>query len=112
TAAGKPDYAALTRHADRLSVDTPTATKSSGASAAAIRDLYAVLLGRPDATVRDSFVDLGGDSLSHVETTTRLGRMLGTLPPGWQRLDPETLAMTRRRAPRFTMPVDLSAVLR
>ena len=51
-----------------------------------IRDLFAVTLGRPDATVRDSFVDLGGDSLSYVEVSTRLGRALGTLPAGWQRL--------------------------
>ncbi len=43
---------------------------------------------------------------------TRLGRLLGTLPPGWQRLDPESLARTRLRVRRFTAPVDLSAVLR
>jgi acyl-CoA synthetase (AMP-forming)/AMP-acid ligase II len=112
TAAGQPDHAALTRHADRLTSDGTAATESAGATATGIRDLYAVLLGRPDATVRDSFVDLGGDSLSYVEATTRLGRMLGTLPPGWQRLDPDSLARSRRRAPRFTLPVDLSAVLR
>ena len=109
TAAGKPDYAALTGQAERVEADDPS---PSEATADGIRDLYAVLLGRPDATVRDSFVDLGGDSLSYVEATTRLGRMLGTLPPGWQRLDPETLARARTRIRRFTAPVDLSAVLR
>jgi acyl-CoA synthetase (AMP-forming)/AMP-acid ligase II len=109
TAAGKPDYAALTRQAERVEADDPS---PSEATAAGIRDLYAVLLGRPDATVHDSFVDLGGDSLSYVEATTRLGRMLGTLPPGWQRLDAESLARTRGRPRRFTVPVDLSAVLR
>jgi hypothetical protein len=32
-----------------------------------IRDTYAVVLGRPGARVGDSFVGLGGDSLSYVE---------------------------------------------
>ncbi len=109
TAAGKTDYGALTRQAARVTADDPN---PSEATAEGIRDIYAVLLGRPEATLRDSFVDLGGDSLSYVEATTRLGRMLGTLPPGWQRLDPDTLARTRSRPRRFTVPVDLSAVLR
>src|SRR4029077_10896770 len=68
--------------------------------------------GRPDATTHDSFVDLGGDSLSYVEATTRLGRALGTLPTGWQRMSPEKLFATRRRPRRFVVPVDLSVVLR
>ncbi len=111
TSSGKHDYAALAAHADRVLADEP-ADSSGEVGAGDIRDLYAVLLGRPDATTSDSFVDLGGDSLSYVEATTRLGRMLGTLPPGWQRLDPESLARTRRSRRRFTVPVDLSAVLR
>ena len=109
TRAGKPDYAALARQADRAAGDGPHA---GAATAEDIRDLYAVLLGHPDATTRDSFVDLGGDSLSYVEASTRLGRALGTLPPGWQRLDPETLAASRGRVRRFTAPTDLSVLLR
>jgi hypothetical protein len=109
TPAGKPDYAALTRQAERVTADVPA---PSTATAAGIRDLYAVVLGRPDATTRDSFVDLGGDSLSYVEATTRLGRMLGTLPPDWPRLDPESLAGHVRQPRRFTAPVDISVVLR
>jgi acyl-CoA synthetase (AMP-forming)/AMP-acid ligase II len=109
TPAGKPDYASLSRQAERVTVESPV---SSAATATGIRDLYAVVLGRPDAGVRDSFVDLGGDSLSYVEASTRLGRMLGTLPPGWQRLDPESLARTGVRTRRFTVPVDISSALR
>ncbi len=41
------------------------------------------MLGRPDADVADSFVSLGGDSLSYVELATRLGRRMDRLPPGW-----------------------------
>jgi acyl-CoA synthetase (AMP-forming)/AMP-acid ligase II len=110
TPAGKPDYAALTRHADRTRSDETMVRPA--ATADGIRDLYAVLLGRPDATTRDSFVALGGDSLSYVEASTRLGQALGTLPPGWQRLDPETLARSRRTARRFTVPTDLSVLIR
>ena len=69
------------------------------ATADGIRDLYAVLLGRPDATIRDSFVDLGGDSLSYVEASTRLGQALGTLPHGWQRLDAEDAGGHPAQAP-------------
>ncbi len=112
-ASGKPDYACLHRHASRLATEQPTRESPMAASAEGIRDLYAVLLGRPDATVDDSFVDLGGDSLSYVEASTRLGHTLGTLPAGWQSLTPVDLARTRRaRRRRFTVPVDLSALLR
>ena len=110
TAAGKPDYAALTRHAARTRYDE--SEHSTAATANGVRDLYAVLLGRPDATTRDSFVDLGGDSLSYVEASTRLGQALGTLPPGWQRLSPEQLAQSQRSPCRRTVPADLSVVLR
>ena len=110
TPSGKPDYAALARHADRT--DAASQATPAPATPEGIRDLYAVLLGRPDATTRDSFVDLGGDSLSYVEASTRLAKALGSLPPGWQRLDPVALALTHRGARRFSVPVDLSVVLR
>jgi acyl-CoA synthetase (AMP-forming)/AMP-acid ligase II len=110
TSSGKSDYAALARHADRT--DAAGAAAPAPVTAEGIRDLYAVLLGRPDATTRDSFVDLGGDSLSYVEASTRLAKALGTLPSGWQRLDPVALALTNRRARRFTVAVDVSVVLR
>jgi hypothetical protein len=110
TSSGKPDYAALSRQAARTVADT--SSTPAPVTPQAIRDLYAVLLGRPDATTHDSFVDLGGDSLSYVEASTRLGRALGTLPTGWQRLDPVALARTGRRRRRFTAPVDVSVALR
>jgi len=110
TAAGKPDYAALTRHAAHTQSDE--SKHSTAATADGIRDVYAVLLGRPDATTRDSFIDLGGDSLSYVEASTRLGQALGTLPPNWQRLAPEELVRSRRRPRRLTVPTDLSVLLR
>ena len=42
------------------------------------------MLGRPDATDADSFVGLGGDSLSYVELATRLAdHFPDALPAGW-----------------------------
>lgn len=73
TPSGKPDRVALQRHAR---------ARRTGV-AASVRDEYAVVLGRPDATERDSFVSLGGDSLSYVELATRLAERLGRLPTSW-----------------------------
>ena len=74
TGSGKPDLAALAAHA-RLLCDEP--------APGSLRDDFALVLGRPDATTADSFVSLGGDSLSYVELATRLADRLGELPPDW-----------------------------
>jgi acyl-CoA synthetase (AMP-forming)/AMP-acid ligase II len=73
TPSGKPDRVALEAHA-RLPETGPATT---------LRDEYAAVLGRPDASDRDSFVSLGGDSLSYVELATRLADRLGELPADW-----------------------------
>lgn len=111
TATGKCDYAALTRQAEdgeRLVADTDDGDDG----VESLRRLYAVALGRPDATTADSFVGLGGDSLSFVEISTHLGRRLGHLPEQWPSLSIEELAGQRRRERRFTAPVDAAVVLR
>jgi acyl-CoA synthetase (AMP-forming)/AMP-acid ligase II len=81
TGAGKPDLAALERQARLVeaSHDLPT----PAVTASSLRDEFALVLGRPDAGLEDSFVSLGGDSLSYVELATRLSRRMDRLPPGW-----------------------------
>ncbi|MDP2773543.1 MAG: AMP-binding protein [Nocardioides sp.] len=111
TGTGKCDYAALTRQAE-AGADLAAQTECAGASVESLRDLFAVALGRPDATPSDSFVSLGGDSLSFVEVSTHLGRRLGHLPPQWPSLSIEELAGQRPRRRRFTVPVDAAVVLR
>lgn len=111
TDTGKCDYAALARQAE-ASESLAAETEGGGASVDSLRSLYAVSLGRPDATPTDSFVSLGGDSLSFVEVSTHLGRRLGHLPPQWPSLSIEELAGQRRRRRRFTVPVDAAVVLR
>ncbi|WP_353813232.1 AMP-binding protein [Agromyces sp. SYSU T00266] len=90
TANGKPDHAALRAHATLLrSTDAPVASPAdapiapSAPSAAELRDLYAELLGRPDATEDDSFASLDGDSLNYVELALRLEELVGALPADW-----------------------------
>ena len=75
TTTGKPDRRCLERHAGLLADRDERLTLA--AEPARIRDLYAAVLGRPDATTDDTFVDLGGDSLSYVEVSARLGGRLG-----------------------------------
>ncbi len=83
TASGKPDYAALAQQARAAEQVSGSAAAPVRATPQSLRDLYAVVLGRPGATVHDSFVALGGDSLSFVEISTRLSEELGVLPrPG------------------------------
>ncbi|MBL0748649.1 AMP-binding protein [Nocardioides baculatus] len=77
TANGKVDYAGLGALARQ-------AEEPSAAVDSSVRAAYVRVLGRPDARDSDSFVDLGGDSLSYVELATRLGEALGgALPAGW-----------------------------
>lgn len=143
TSSGKSDQAALARHAELLErleaereaqaeaaleegVDAEARAAASVAvpTADRIRDLYAELLGRPDATLDDSFVTLDGDSLSYVEVSLQLGRLLGTLPAEWpgrsirelageqQQSRPSAASTPRRRwAPRLRQ-VETSVVLR
>ena len=117
TSRGKTDFAALRRQAESsMALEADAAEWAPGsATPLSLRDLYAVVLGRPDATVHDSFVDLGGDSLAFVEASVQLGRRLGHLPPGWQHLSPEQLAATARPCPpgrRRRTPVEVSVLLR
>jgi hypothetical protein len=116
TVSGKPDDAALRLHVEREESVRAGGTGSGALTAEEIRDLYAVVLARPEATTADSFVTLGGDSLSYVEVSTRLAQRLGSLPRTWPSLAATDLAQyrpsggaTRRRR---GMAVDVSVVLR
>lgn len=85
-ATGKPDYAALARIAARPEPEPepeaePEASGSTG-HPDTVRDLFARTLCTRVGD-DDTFVSLGGDSLSYVEVSLRLESILGTLPEGW-----------------------------
>jgi acyl-CoA synthetase (AMP-forming)/AMP-acid ligase II len=91
----------------------PTAPSPAGpVDAAALRHLYAELLDRPDTTDDDSFVDLGGDSLSYVEVSVRLEELLGHLPAGWHTLPVRELVPAARTGRRPGRTVETSVLLR
>ena len=79
-------------------------------------ELYRTLLGRPDADRGTSFVDLGGDSLSYVEISVRLGEVVGHLPVDWHQRTPEDLAQQVALAPTARRPrwrrVETNVVIR
>ena len=74
---GKTDYRAVRALADAPEPDLP------GGSDVDVVALVGGLLRRPDASADDTFVGLGGDSLSYVEVSLRLEEVLGTLPSDW-----------------------------
>lgn len=118
---GKVDYATLNDWAGVADAAGAPAGAPAGSSveglvdradAEALRTVYATVLRRPDATVADSFVSLGGDSLSFVEIATQLGERLGTLPTGWQHQSIAELAASGRSPRRWLRPVETPVLLR
>ncbi len=63
-----------------------------GTAATSIARLYERILGCGPVGPDDSFVGLGGDSLSYVELSLRLERRIGRLPADWPRRSIEDLA--------------------
>ena len=108
TPSGKPDLAALTEQATLL--EGAGDTQDVPLTPELLREEYAVVLGRPHATTADSFVDLGGDSLSYVELATRLAERIGDLPHDWHTRPIVDLARPRRT--RAGTRLDTSVVLR
>jgi len=76
-----------------------------------VRALYQRTFPRAAVTDKATFVTLGGDSLSFVELSVRLGDYLGYLPENWQAQSIVALeALPRQRA--FTHGVDTTVILR
>ncbi len=82
TATGKTDYVALGELAELAELEE--ATRDGAATTGSVRADFVRVLGRADVGDDDSFVDLGGDSLSYVELATRLAdHFPAGLPTGW-----------------------------
>ncbi|SCL29197.1 Acyl-CoA synthetase (AMP-forming)/AMP-acid ligase II [Micromonospora rhizosphaerae] len=107
---GKPDYRAV-----RALAATPPpvpAVDESGAGTEQLRRLYAELLDQPDVTADDSFVSLGGDSLSYVEMSVRLEQLLGDLPADWHTTPIRDLARPAPARPTGRRVLETSVALR
>lgn len=99
---GKIDYPAIEHHA-RETPDTPTES---------VRQAFVTVFNRPDIRGDDTFVTLGGDSLSYVHMATTLEKLLGHLPATWPTTpvrELETLAPRRRTLGRIETNILLRA---
>jgi acyl-CoA synthetase (AMP-forming)/AMP-acid ligase II len=108
---GKPDRTALQQATANINAPTSTGLGHDASDAcAAIRSAYSEILG-VDASDDDTFVSLGGDSLSYVEMSIHLEEILGALPHDWH-VTPIVDLAPARRPRRMLAPTDTSAVLR
>jgi acyl-CoA synthetase (AMP-forming)/AMP-acid ligase II len=94
---GKTDVQAL--------LGLPDAAPTAGGD---VRAVFAEVLQVAEVDDDDTFVGLGGDSLSYVEMSIRLEEALGHLPPGWHTTPVGRLVpVTRREVPRLETNVVL-----
>ena len=115
-ASGKVDYtrirndgsAAIARDAASQRATRPAGSKRSSR---AIRDVYADVLRVADVGPDDTFVGLGGDSLSYIQVEMALESVLGEAPRDWHRTPVGELEMLERREVR-TRSLDMPVVLR
>ena len=86
-ASGKPDYPAIGRLAQPARTGEAAGPVDGGQEPeegeGGVAAVFATVLGRPAVEPDDTFVGLGGDSLSYVEASVRLEAVLGELPPDW-----------------------------
>ena len=107
TPSGKVDHPAAAR---LLTVPAPAP------AATRVRDVLADVLGVPVGD-DDTFVGLGGDSLSYVEVSVRLEEVLPTVPAGWHLLPVRELeagavgARPRRRTLDTTVALRAAAIV-
>lgn len=94
---GKPDYPAVLALGSEHSVATVGirghAAPDAGGPEDTVRLTFAHALEREDINDHDTFVSLGGDSLSYVAVSIRLEQILGTLPHGWHLMPLKELSL-------------------
>jgi acyl-CoA synthetase (AMP-forming)/AMP-acid ligase II len=106
TSSGKVDHAALAAGGPRTSE-----TDADRVGANGVRSAYRVVFGH-DVRDTDTFVGLGGDSLSYVEMVVRLERAIGALPSDWPRRTVAELSALRRGRSRWLRHVEVPLLLR
>lgn len=93
---GKIDYMAIRDQAASTGTSKPSFDHVTSAG-----DLIGRILGKPDVAPDDSFVGLGGDSLSYVEVSIGLEELLGHVPPAWHLMTIAELDSSRRERGRL-----------
>lgn len=80
---GKPDYPAILALSAQSERGHGAQSSEPAPETETVREIFADVLERQDIAETDSFVSLGGDSLSYVAASVRLERALGRIPQGW-----------------------------
>ncbi len=105
-ASGKPDRRAIAA----LPPNGGELDPAAAAQAADLPELFGQVLGRDGVRPTDTFVSLGGDSLSYVELSLHLEERLGHLPAGWHTTPIGRLEATGHR--RRGAAVETNVVMR
>ncbi|MDR7160052.1 AMP-binding protein [Arthrobacter sp. BE255] len=119
---GKTDYPAVLALGAEPCPTEPAAGGAAGGAAPTtpgapedVRRIFAETLEIEDISDGDTFVSLGGDSLSYVAASVRLEKALGHLAPDWHVTpvrDLQARARPRRSRRRIFAPLETSIVLR
>jgi AMP-binding enzyme/Phosphopantetheine attachment site len=118
-ATGKVDYPAVLAlsRTEPAGPSQPAAPSAAAAEPDNVRRIFQDTLEATAIADGDTFVSLGGDSLSYVAASVRLEQALGHLPPDWHVTPVRDLEPRRREVParslrRFFAPLETSIVLR
>ncbi|WP_104063738.1 AMP-binding protein [Arthrobacter sp. 4R501] len=98
-ASGKLDYPAVLALAKPIVQDAASSTNSGTCPRDTVVRIFEDTLELTDISDDDTFVSLGGDSLSYVAASVRLEQVLGHLPPDWH-ITPVGVLGARREQPR------------
>jgi len=94
----KIDYVSI-RNSVATALDSPQHVSDETAGSPA--ELFARLLGLSEVSPDETFVTLGGDSLSYVEASIELESMLGHVPPNWHLMTVAELGASRKKKGRL-----------
>lgn len=120
-ATGKLDYRGVLALSGPKPGPAPAPAAETGApdnnAPDSVRKIFQDVLECADIADSDTFVSLGGDSLSYVAASVRLEQALGHLPRDWhvtpvRDLEPRPRTAPGRKRRRFFAPVETSIVLR
>jgi acyl-CoA synthetase (AMP-forming)/AMP-acid ligase II len=117
---GKVDYPAVLALSGPAQQNPPGLPPAAGSASVggpdSVRQIFEDTLDRGEIADGDTFVSLGGDSLSYVAASVRLEQALGHLPPDWHVTPVRDLEPRRdvsaRKLRRFFAPLETSIVLR
>ncbi|QNE15600.1 AMP-binding protein [Pseudarthrobacter sp. NBSH8] len=96
---GKPDYPAVLALSQPTVQDAASSTNSGAGPQDSVLRIFEDTLELTDISDGDTFVSLGGDSLSYVAASVRLEQALGHLPPDWH-ITPVGVLGARLEQPR------------